>query len=77
MQTAVTPAKPENKPAGSANVIYDFKGDGFWMATDEVVDHTASSVQSQTQCWALTIILKACCIVRGRESQMKGNGLGQ
>jgi hypothetical protein len=41
MQTAVTPTKPENKPAGSANIIYDFEGDGFWMATDEAVNHTA------------------------------------
>jgi hypothetical protein len=32
--------KPENKPVGSANVIYDFEGDGFWMATEEAVDRT-------------------------------------
>ena len=33
-------SKPENKPVGSANVIYDIEGDGFWMATDEAVDRT-------------------------------------
>src|ERR1700747_62589 len=32
--------KPENKPVGSANVAYDFEGDGFWMATEEAVDRT-------------------------------------
>jgi hypothetical protein len=32
--------KPENKPVGSANVAYNFKGDGFWMATEEAVDRT-------------------------------------
>jgi hypothetical protein len=33
--------KPKNKPVGSANiVIYNFEGDGFWMATEEASDWT-------------------------------------
>ena len=39
-QASGTSTKPENKPVGSANVIYDFEGDGFWMAIDEAVDRT-------------------------------------
>lgn len=39
-QASATSSKPENKPVGSANVIYDFDGDGFWMATEEVPDRT-------------------------------------
>ncbi len=39
-QAQTTASKPENKPVGSVNVIYDFKGDGFWMATDEAAEHT-------------------------------------
>ena len=31
-------SKPENKPIGLTNVIYDIEGDGFWMATDEAVN---------------------------------------
>ena len=37
-QASSTTPKPENKPVGSANVIYDFDGDGFWMASEEIVD---------------------------------------
>ena len=33
-------SKPENKPVGSANIIYDIEGNGFWMATDEAIDQT-------------------------------------
>ena len=46
-ETAGTPAtqsyKPENKPVGLANAVeaYDFKGDGFWMAEEEAIDHDA------------------------------------
>jgi hypothetical protein len=29
-----------NKPVGLANLIYDSKGNGFWMATEEAVDQT-------------------------------------
>jgi hypothetical protein len=39
-QASNTSTKPENKPVGSANVIYDFEGDGFWMATEEATDRT-------------------------------------
>ena len=39
-QASSTSTKPENKPVGSANVIYDFDGDGFWMATEEAADRT-------------------------------------
>ena len=42
-QTAQAPStsfKPENKPVGAANVIYNFEGDGFWMATEETADCT-------------------------------------
>ena len=39
-QAQSTSTKPENKPVGSANIIYDIKGDGFWMATDEAIDCT-------------------------------------
>ena len=43
MGTLTTPAstttpKPENKPVGSANVVYDFDGDGFWMVNEEEAD---------------------------------------
>ena len=34
-----TSTKPDNKPVGSANVIYDTEGNGFWMATEEATDH--------------------------------------
>ena len=33
--TPNTPAKQDNKPVGSANVITDLEGDGFWMAEEE------------------------------------------
>jgi hypothetical protein len=39
-QASSTSSKPENKPVGSANVVYDIEGDGFWMATEEAVDRT-------------------------------------
>ena len=37
-QASSTGYKPENCPVGSANVIYDFDGDGFWMAEEKAVD---------------------------------------
>jgi hypothetical protein len=39
-QASSTTPKPENKPVGSANVIHDTEGDGFWMATEEAIDRT-------------------------------------
>jgi len=39
-QASTTTPKPENKPVGSANVIYDTEGDGFWMASEEAVNRT-------------------------------------
>jgi len=39
-QASSTSSKPVNKPVGSANLTYDSKGDGFWMATEEAVDRT-------------------------------------
>jgi hypothetical protein len=37
-QASNTSTKHENKPVGSVNVIYDFEGDGFWMAEEEAID---------------------------------------
>ena len=37
---ASTTYKPENKPVGSTNVIYNFDNDRFWMAIEEAVDRT-------------------------------------
>ena len=44
--TSSTPAstttfKPENKPVGSANIIYDFDGNGFWMVNEKEADLTS------------------------------------
>src|SRR6267154_2287203 len=39
-QASSTTSKPENKPVGSVNVIYDFEGDGFWMAINEAANRT-------------------------------------
>ena len=38
MLASTTTPKPENKPVGSANIIYDFDGDGFWMVNEEEAD---------------------------------------
>ena len=44
-QSAQALSKPKNRPVGLVNTIYDFKGDGFWMATEEAIDraHLAST----------------------------------
>jgi hypothetical protein len=39
-QASLTTPKPENKPVGSTNIIYDTEGDGFWMAIEEAIDRT-------------------------------------
>jgi hypothetical protein len=38
--TPSTPAKQDNIPVGSANVITDYEGDGFWLAEEEDGAHT-------------------------------------
>ena len=37
-QAPSTTSKPENKPVGLVNVIYDFDGNGFWMVKEEEAD---------------------------------------
>ena len=39
-QAAQALSKPENRPVGLVNTIYDIKGDGFWMATEEAIGRT-------------------------------------
>jgi hypothetical protein len=39
VQAPSTSSKLENKPVGSANVVYNIEGDGFWMATEEAINH--------------------------------------
>ena len=36
----LTTHKPENKPVGFTNILYNFKEDGFWMAIEKAVNCT-------------------------------------
>ena len=48
MQMQSSAPKPENKPVSSVNAIipYDFNGDRFWMAEEEVTDKDLACIIS-------------------------------
>ena len=47
-QTQSSAPKPENKPVGSVNAVipYNFDGNGFWMAKEEVTDEDLACIIS-------------------------------